>query len=68
MYKLCATACQILYIYRKKMNKENISLVNYLRQLRWRLKIEYTLCEKENKTTMFNSKWSAVVKALEDMN
>ena len=56
--------CSKMYIYRQKFTESNISFINFLKQLKYKLEIEKTICQIQNTIPHFNKKWENIISSL----
>ncbi len=54
-----------MYIYRQKMNENDIFFTYFLIELKIRLDIEKTICELNNTIILFNKKWRTILESLQ---
>ena len=53
-----------MYIYRQKLNGENVNFNAFLKIIKNRLEIEKAICNNNQNSTQFNKKWTSVLQSL----
>jgi len=56
--------CSKMYIYRQKLREDHVVFNNFLKQLKYKLDIEKSICQNQNTIPHFNKKWEQIISIL----